>query len=72
MTDKFTGGGLDSLTKAAYEEGYKAGAAAEREECATVCDEVEKRKWLTVQNGGRLDGVGARDCAAAIRARGEK
>ena len=37
MTDKFTGGGLDALTKAAWEEGYKAGAAAERKACKKAC-----------------------------------
>jgi len=47
-------------------------AAAEREACAAECDKIEKRKWATVINGGLMQGIGARDCAAAIRARGEK
>ena len=40
----------------------KAVAAHEREECAKVCDEV----------GDRDTDTHAYDCAAAIRARGEK
>ena len=36
-------------------------AAAEREACATVCDEQEKANLY-----------GVKECAAAIRARGEK
>jgi hypothetical protein len=47
-------------------------AAAEREACAQVCDKIERRKWETVMNGGAMQGIGARDCAAAIRARGEQ
>lgn len=42
----------------------------EREACARVCDKIERRKWETVMNGGAMQGIGARDCAAAIRARG--
>ena len=38
----------------AYENGYKAGAAAEREACAKVCE--HQPHWVS--------------CAAAIRARG--
>ena len=40
---------------------WERAAAAEREECAKVCDEV----------GGRDSGSHAWDAAAAIRARGE-
>jgi hypothetical protein len=46
-------------------------AAAEREACAKVCDNVEKRKWETLVNGGEMYAVGPRYCAAAIRARSE-
>jgi hypothetical protein len=46
-------------------------AAAEREACAKVCVEIEKRKWQAVMHGGAMQGIGARDCAAAIRDRGE-
>jgi hypothetical protein len=45
---------------------------AEREACAVECDKIERRKWETIRNGGAMSAVGARDCAAAIRARGEK
>lgn len=46
-------------------------AAQEREECAKECDKIERRKWEVLHNGGAMSAVGARDCAAAIRARGE-
>jgi hypothetical protein len=46
-------------------------AVAEREQCAKVCDDLERKKWETITTGGELTGVSARDCAAAIRARGE-
>ena len=46
-------------------------AEAEREQCAKVCDDLERKKWETITTGGELTGVSARDCAAAIRARGE-
>jgi hypothetical protein len=46
-------------------------AVAEREQCAKVCDDFERKKWETITTGGELTGVSARDCAAAIRARGE-
>ena len=49
----------------AWQEGYEAGAAAEREACAKVCDaEIAKVKPLY--------SVVAENCAKAIRARGEK
>lgn len=49
-------------------------AAAEREECAKVCEELEVKMWAEYKTGyakhdeGRSDG--ATECAAAIRARG--
>jgi hypothetical protein len=46
--------------------------AEEREACAQECDKIERRKWETVMNGGAMQGIGARDCAAAIRARGQQ
>ena len=44
-------------------------AAAERNQCAKVCDDLERKKWETITTGGELTGVSARDCGAAIRAR---
>lgn len=45
-----------------WEEGYKAGVIAEREECAETCETFD----------GWWDGNGVcLNCAAAIRARGE-
>jgi len=38
------------------------------ERCAEVCDSLERQKWETVRDGGKLDGFSAKDCAAAIRA----
>ena len=48
---------------------YAAFAAAEREACAQECDKIERRKWDILMNGGAMSAIGARDCAAAIRAR---
>ena len=42
-------------------------AAAEREACAQVCDQ-EQSQWNADRDGWQS----AKDCAAAIRARGEK
>ncbi len=47
----------------------EAAAKAEREECATACDKIERGKWETVMYGGAMKAIGARDCAEAIRAR---
>ena len=44
-------------------------AADERNQCAKVCDDLERKKWETITTGGELTGVSARDCAAAIRRR---
>ena len=44
-------------------------AAAEREECAVLCDDLERKKWQMLKQGGRLSGFGAVDCAVAIRNR---
>ena len=44
-------------------------AAHEREACAKVCEEVEMRFG---RDGDDLEQYGANQCAAAIRARGEK
>lgn len=49
----------------------KEAKAEEREACAKVCEEIEKRKWLIVKNGGQLTDVGAMACRDAIRARNE-
>jgi hypothetical protein len=45
--------------------------AAEREACAQVAEDAERRKWDTIRTGGKLEGFGAADIAAAIRKRGE-
>lgn len=45
-------------------------AAHEREACAAICDNAEKRKWLTFTEGGEAKGFSTADCAAAIRSRG--
>jgi hypothetical protein len=47
-------------------------AAKEREACAHVCDKIERRKWEVLIKGGAVAAIGARDCAAVIRARGEQ
>lgn len=51
----------------AYENGYKAGVAAEREECAKVCDfHVARLSAIDEPRPALAVGI----CAAAIRARG--
>ena len=52
-------------TKVAYKRGVEAGAAAEREACADICDDLH---W----NWRIGDTSGPKECADAIRARGEK
>jgi hypothetical protein len=42
--------------------------AQERERCAGICDGIERKKWLTLRDGGTFSGIGAADCARAIRA----
>ena len=49
-----------------YELAYAAGAKAEREACAKVCDLLHWC-WRIGE-----DNSGPKECAAAIRARGEK
>lgn len=65
---------------------YAAGAAAEREACAVLCDDIEVERWAlfkgrtphTGQEEGRASNYvqgesdGAGKCAAAIRARGQQ
>jgi hypothetical protein len=48
-----------------------AGMRAEREACAKVAEDAERRKWDTIRTGGKLEGFGAADIATAIRKRGE-
>lgn len=48
-----------------WEEGFKAGVIAEREECAKVCEETTAAWTQHLYNSGCMD------CAKAIRARGE-
>lgn len=48
-----------------FEYGYKAGAAAENEACATLCDEMADR--LIDDGATGVDGAGY--CAAEIRER---
>lgn len=55
---------LEEIKQAAFE----AGAAAEREECAKLCDE---RELMYSQDKMYWDDA-AHECAAAIRARGQK
>ena len=67
-------GGAVTTTVAPIEELERFAAFVttdEREQCAKLCDDLERKKWETITTGGELTGVSARDCAAAIRARGE-
>ena len=49
----------DDVLRGAFYDGYLQGAAAEREACAKVCEEHEKANLY-----------GVKECAVAIRARG--
>jgi hypothetical protein len=46
-----------------------AAVLEEREACAKVCDDKERRKWEIFAHGGQVEGIGPLDCAAAIRSR---
>ena len=65
---------LLTLTHQQIREGLKALVVSEREACAKVCEEVESRaeelwdKFAYPEDQGMASG--ARQCAAAIRARG--
>ena len=43
-----------------------------QEECAKVCDAIERRKWETLTTGGELSGFSALACSQTIRASGKK
>ena len=58
---------IDPSKLMSYQEGYEAGRTAEREACAKVCEEYNKRQCYNDD-----DMSVANECAAAIRARGEK
>lgn len=80
---------LDDITRMAREAGYSWSmhisalerfaelvAAAEREACAKVCEDISDAAWevcesnYTLQDHGQCSG--AKKCEQAIRARGEK
>ena len=67
---------LLTLTHQQIRGGLKALVVSEREECAKVCEEVESRaeelwdKFAYPEDQGMASG--ARQCATAVRARGEK
>lgn len=46
-------------------------AAVEREACAKVCDDMARAYWMS-EAEEPMEFPDAHDCAAAIRARGEK
>ena len=61
---------LLTLTHLQIREGLKALVAAEREACAKVCEGLGVHPALNVFNGGPEWYKHGKDCAAAIRARG--
>ena len=63
---------LLTLTHQQIREGLKALVVSEREECAKVCEGLGVHPALNVFNGGPEWYKHGKDCAAAIRARGEK
>ena len=54
-----------------FQAAYAAGAAAEREACAKVCDEQGKGRKALEHYAALTYSGAAHDCAAAIRARGQ-
>jgi len=66
---------IDPSRFMSYQEGFAAGAAAEREACAKVCEEEcsdpyeDFKNYEDTHTDGWMDGCNS--CAAAIRARGE-
>ena len=48
---------------------YAAGAAAEREACAKVCDDLSAHYWA---KDDAIESVNCEECATAIRARGQQ
>ena len=64
----YFGGVAEGAYTAEQLRAYAAAAVAqERERCARVCEDKERRKWEIILGGGRLEGFGPLDCAAAIR-----
>ena len=63
---------LLTLTHLQIREGLKALVASEREACAKVCEGLGVHPALNVFNGGPEWYKHGKDCAAAIRARGEQ
>lgn len=62
---------LLTLTHQQIREGLKALVVSEREACAKVCEGLGVHPALNVFNGGPDWYKHGKDCAAAIRARGE-
>lgn len=60
---------VEHTYKELIDEAVMKAVLAEREACAKVCDDIERRKWETLTSGGEMGNVGAKDCAKAIRAR---
>jgi hypothetical protein len=73
---------IDPKSWMSYQVGFEAGAVAEREACAKVCDSlhdkielVEKTEHYPGEYGSEYDagqGNAISECVDAIRARGEK
>lgn len=59
--------GLERFAAIAYASGAAAAKAEEREVCAKVCEEMFRRDRLAT-----IECEAADECAAAIRARGQK
>lgn len=59
--------GIQPVDRPRVEKFAELVASAEREACAQVCDQ-EQSQWNADRDGWQS----AKDCAAAIRARGEK
>ena len=78
MTDKFDKA-LDEVLlkyftdgyKQGFKDGYEAGELAEREDCAKVCESMSL-EWKDQKEIAQVEYATMKDCAAAIRARGQR
>lgn len=64
FTDEAVAAGVPLIVVCMFRDALRKLVAAEREACAKVCDE------LVLEHPGRAD-LTAKQCAAAIRARGQ-
>jgi malonyl CoA-acyl carrier protein transacylase len=68
---KHTLANIDPSSFMSWQEGYAAGAAAEREACADACDQQANAWQQAAWSHSAIEAHAIRQCAAAIRSRKE-